>query len=177
MDLQELDQIVRSSGVSAFRLETLPQYLTLSDQEAAEYEDWRAGRSRPLPTPETSPWLARVQSTTASGYRWYRVHVIDYPLSDYLRFELYGYQANASAGEDIYIADRAAHPDLDRLRQDFWLIDDETAVVMVYDGEGKFLRPEPAADAAPYRRMRDLALRHSEPLADYLGRTGLRPPA
>ncbi len=177
MDLQELDQIVRRSLVSAFRLETLPQYLTLTEQEAAEYRGWQAGRPLPLPTPETSSWLARLQRTVADGYRWYRVHIMDYPLSDYSEFELYGYQANARAGEDIYIADRHAHRDLDGLRQDFWLIDDEIAVVMLYDGDGLFLRPERAADAAPYRRMRDTALRHAVPLADYLERAGLRPPA
>ncbi|WP_322769610.1 DUF6879 family protein [Frankia sp. Cr1] len=177
MDLQELDQIVRRSLVSAFRLETLPQYLTLTEQEAAEYREWQAGRPLPLPTPETSSWLARLQRTVADGYRWYRVHIMDHPLSDYSEFELYGYQANARAGEDIYIADRHAHRDLDGLRQDFWLIDDEIAVVMHYDGDGLFLRPERAADAAPYRRMRDTALRHAVPLADYLERAGLRPPA
>ncbi len=177
MELQELDQIVRQSLVSAFRLETLPRYLTLTDQEAAEYGEWQAGRRAPLPTPETSSWLARIQSTVADGYRWYRVHIMDHPLSDYSQFELYGYQANARAGEDIYIADRHAHRDLDGLRQDFWLIDDEIAVVMHYDDDGRFLRPERAADASPYRQMRDTALHHAVTLADYLTHAGLWPTA
>jgi hypothetical protein len=170
MDLQELDQIVRRSRVSAFHLETRPQYLTLTDQEAAEYRAWQAGRPLPMATPETNPWLARLQATTAAGYRWYRVHILDHPLSDYSRWELHGYQANAAAGEEIHIADRHAHPDLEGLREDFWLIDGAIAVVMVYDDEGRFLRPERADDPAPYQRMRDTALRHGEPLAAYLAR-------
>jgi len=174
MDLQELDQIVMRSRVSAFRLETLPQYLSLSEQEEAEYRAWRAGEPLPLPTPETSPWLARLQTTTNDGYRWYRVRVVDHPLSDYTQFELDGFRANAAAGEEIHVADRHTHPDLEGLRSDFWLVDGAIAVVMVYDDEGGFLRPERAADPAPYQRMRDLAMRHAEPLAAYLAHTQLR---
>jgi hypothetical protein len=172
MDIEDLARAVDRSTRSAFRLETLPQYLV--PQEAEEFAAWRAGRPVPLQTPATSPWLEKIQTTTSRGYRWYRVHVIDHPLSDYLRYELYGYQANAAAGEEIYIADRRDHPDLEHLREDFWLIDDTTAVRMVYDVDGRFLRPEPVQDVTPYLLMRDTVLRHAEPLAGYLARTHLR---
>jgi hypothetical protein len=172
MELEDLARIVERSQREAFRLETLPQYLV--PQEAEEFAAWQAGRPLPMQTPDTSPWLRRIQTTTARGYRWYRVHVVDHPLSDYMRFELYGYQANAAAGEDVFIADRHTHPDLDRLREDFWLIDNAIAVRMLYDVDGRFLRPEPVDDVTSYLRMRDTALRHAEPLGSYLARTQLR---
>lgn len=172
MDLTDLGRIVDRSTRSAFRLETLAQYLV--PQEAEEFDAWRNGRPGPLQTPESSPWLEKIRTTTARGYRWYRVHVIDYPLTDYLRYELWGYQANAAAGEEIHIAERDAHPDLALLREDFWLIDDETAVRMVYARDGRFLHPELVADVAPYLQARDTALRHAEPLDAYLARTKVR---
>jgi hypothetical protein len=168
MDIEDLANLVDRSERSAFRLETLSQYLV--PQEYDEFDQWRSGRPLALPTPETSPWLARIQSSTAHGYRWYRVHVLDRPLSDYVRYELWGYRANQAAGEQIYLAERDDHPSLARLREDFWLIDDAVAVRMIYDGEGRFLRPERADDAEPYRVMRDLALRHAVPLDEYLVR-------
>ena len=172
MELADLAEIVDRSTRSAFRLETLPVYLV--PQEAAEFAAWRAGRPQPLQTPASSPWLRKIQEATARGYRWYRVHIIDNPDSDYTRFEMHGYRANAAAGEEIYLADRAAHVDLEQLREDFWLIDEAVAVRMLYDGEGHFLRPEPVEDVAPYLRMRSTAMRYAETLNDYLVRTGMR---
>lgn len=174
MEVEDLAAIVDASQHSAFRLETLPQYLV--PQEAEEYEAWRAGRPTPLQTPDTSPWLAKIRRMTLDGYCWSRVHVVDWPLSDYTRFELHGYRANAAAGEDVRIADRHAHPDMAQLDRDFWLIDDRTAVWMDYDSEGRFIRPQlaNAVETDRCRAMRDLALAHAEPLDTYLARTRLR---
>lgn len=168
MDLEDLSRIVDRSQRSAFRLEALPQYLV--PQEADEFAQWRAGRPLTLPTPETSPWLARIQAAVARGYRWYRVHILDQPLSDYARYELWGYRANQAAGEEIYLAERDAHADLQQLREDFWLIDDTIAIRMIYDDDGHFLRPEHAAEPSRYREMREIALRHGGSLDEYLAR-------
>ncbi|HEY2763935.1 MAG TPA: hypothetical protein VGJ13_07960 [Pseudonocardiaceae bacterium] len=169
MEIADLARIVDSARRSAFRLETLPQYLV--PQEAEEFAEWRAGRGE-MATPSSSPWLAHVAERVASGVRWYRVHVLDQPLSDYSRYEIWGYRANQAAGEEIYLADREA--DLEDVRDDFWLVDDETAVRMIYDHEGRFVRPELTEDVGPYLEMRASALRHSEPLDDYIARRNLR---
>lgn len=108
-----------------------------------------------------------------SGVRWSRVHVLDHPLSDYCRYEIWGYAANQAAGEQIYLADRGAHRDLESLREDFWLADDAIAVRMVYDAQGRFERPELAGDVRPYLVMRDTAFRHAEPLDEYVAGRGL----
>jgi hypothetical protein len=114
-------------------------------------------------TPENHEGLARIQRDAARGFRRYRVHILDQPLTDYLRFELYGYLDSVAVASEIYVVDRDTHPDLADLHEDFWLFDDEIGVRMFYDDEGNFLYPEPIDDIELDREMRDIALRHAEP--------------
>lgn len=174
MDLDDLRRISNEAKLSVFRLETLPQYLV--PQEADEFAAWKAGEPVPLQTPENSPGLARVRRDVARGIRWYRVHILDQPLTAYLRFELYGYLLeNQPAGAEIYVVDRDDHSDLAKLHEDFIIFDDEIAVRMVYDNEGRFLRPEPIDEIERYREIRDTAMHYAEPLNDYLARKNLTP--
>jgi hypothetical protein len=165
MDMVEFREVMNTATKYRFRLETLPQYLV--PQEEEEFAEWQAGVRR-LDDPETTDWLARIKRDTASGFRWHRVHILDYPLCDYSEFELYSYQANRAAGEDVYIANRAWNDELKDLHEDFWLADDKIAIRMVYDTEGHFLRPEPIDDVAPYLEIRERALRHAVGLTEYL---------
>lgn len=98
--------------------------------------------------------------------------MVDWPLADYTRYELWGYQANAAAGEDIRIADRRADPALESMRRDYWLIDDHTAVWMDYAPDGRFLRAELAdpGEVTQARQMRALAWAHALPLEVYMAR-------
>ncbi|MGH3720804.1 MAG: DUF6879 family protein [Pseudonocardiaceae bacterium] len=173
MDLDDLRLIGGNAKKSAFRLETLPQYLV--PQEAERFAMWNAGKPIPPRTPGNSEMLARLQSDAARGFRRYRVHILDQPLTAYLRFELYLYIDGVAAGSEIYVVDRDDHPDLAALHEDFWLYDDEIAVRMIYDDGGHFLHPELIDDIEPYCQMRDTALRHAEPLTDYLARKNLNP--
>ncbi|TKG61571.1 DUF6879 family protein [Prauserella endophytica] len=164
MDADDLARIA-ARAADRFRLEVAQLYLV--PQEADDLAAWRRG-DRTLPTPETSAWMAHLRDTTADGVRWSRVRIVDHPLTEYTEWELWGYQANAAAGEHIYIADRDWHRELADL-PDFWLFDD-TAVLMHYDEHGHFHHAEQAPDSRPYRGVRSVALRHSVPLADYLRR-------
>jgi hypothetical protein len=171
MDLDDLRRIGGAAKESAFRLETLPQYLV--PQEAEMFADWKAGRPIPVRTPENNELIARLQRDAARGFRRYRVHILDQPLTAYLRFELYLYFDSVAVGSEVYVVDRDAHPDLATPHEDFWLYDDEIGVRMFCDAEGYFLYPELIDDLEPYREMRDTSLRHAEPLIDYLARKGL----
>lgn len=162
MDLDELTRIAERSTRSAFRLETLPQYLV--PQEEKEFAEWRAG-VRELRTTE---WHTELREYTDRGYRWYRARILDYPLCEYSEFELFCYQGNQAAGEEIFVADRAWSPELNDLHEDFWIFDEEIAIRMIYDDEGHFLHPEAIDDIAPYLKTRDLALQHTVALNDYL---------
>lgn len=150
---------------SRFRLEAIPQYLV--DAEAESLAAWKAGE-RVRRTVKESPFLTRIKETTAQGVRWSRARILDYPLCAYSEYELWGYPENQLAGEDIRVANRAWSPDLADLHQDFWMVDDEVVIKMIYDDEGHFLRPERADDVAPYLEIRDRSLRHAIPLNEYL---------
>lgn len=160
-------------GVSAFRLETLNQYAVPAEDD--RIAAFRKGQPLPGRSARTSAWLRHLACTTAAGKRWSCVHVVDWPPSDYVRFELVTYQESAKAGEFIGIADRRAHPGLDYLRRDFWLFDAETdhpfAALISYDHDGQYIgaavTTEPAVVMA-CRAARDLARRHSVPLGVYL---------
>jgi len=154
--------------VSAFRLETLPQYADPAEEE--RIVAFRAGRPLPERSARTSPWLRRVARTSAGGKHWSRIHVVDVPLCEYTRFELVTYTEAAAAGEDIRIADR--NPALLGLRTDFWLFDAEAdhpfAAVMEYGPDGRYLGARVTSEVRACMAARDLALRHSVPLNNYL---------
>jgi hypothetical protein len=172
MNFEEFDATFETFRATAFRLETLPSY---SDEtEDAEFALFLAGKSLPERSTRTEPWLKRVADTTATGKRWQRVHLVSHPLTDYLRFELVGYEANAEAGEDVRIASRDAHPELAGLRQDFWLFDAETpqasVLLMRYDAVGRltgFERTTRPDILSRCRHERDLAVARSVSLRDY----------
>ncbi len=159
---------------SAFRLETLPQYLGTSDPAFRAFE--RTGELLPLTQrPSKQEWMRLVAKAATEGKRLSRVHVVDLPLTPYLRYEMAAYPENAEAGEEIHIADRGEHPELGPLTRDFWLLDIETdrpsALVMEYDREGRFLGDELTSDPsviARCRHHRDLALACSVPLDEFM---------
>jgi hypothetical protein len=172
MNFEDFDAFFETFRATAFRLETLPSY---SDEtEDAELALFLAGKPLPERSTRTEPWLKRVADTTAAGKHWQRVHVVSHPLTDYLRFELAGYEANAAAGEDVRIASRDAHPDLAGLRRDFWLLDADTpeplALLMRYDAAGRLTGFEQTTSPdiiSQCLHERDLAIARSVPLHEY----------
>lgn len=129
--------LYRTYRVSACRLETLQHYMPGDEDRQRAFH-----ARKPLPPPQD--WLedelrliARLRD---AGRHVGRVHVVDRPLSAYLRYELAVYPENVTAGEDVRIADRSLHPELAGLAQDFTLFDagtaDATAVLFDYDSSG-----------------------------------------
>ena len=165
MDVADIAAIAAHSN-GRFRLETLPAYQV--DQETDDFAAWQHG-DRTLLTPDTNEWLAHIRDTTADGVHWARVRILDYPLTPYSEFELHGYQANAAAGEHIYVADRSWSPELGYLRDDFWLFDG-TPICMVYDDGGRFVRADQPQDESRYLGLWSIAMRHSVPLDYFLAR-------
>jgi hypothetical protein len=155
---------VRSSW---FRLETLQQYDV--DYEAAEYRGFLlTGHLKDEP----GEWQRMITEHTQAGRQLRRVHVIEEPLTDYLRYELAVYELNQRAGEDIRVLPtvRGEWPDHLPRAYDFWVFDDADAWKMIYDDDGRFIASEQVVDPveiAQFRRWRNTALARSIPLADY----------
>lgn len=165
---------------SAWRLEARQQYADPGADERVRA--WREGQPRPERSVRTSPWLRRVAVTVAAGKRWGRVHVVRHPLSDYLRYEMVGYVESAAAGEEIRIADQAAHPGLASVGPDFWLFDagtpDAFAVLMHYDADDRLARyefttsPDVLSECCS---VQALTVSHSVSLNEYLASAGADP--
>jgi hypothetical protein len=169
LDERELDQFFADHfRRTAFRLEVRDSY----DVEAERENMTRYLAGEPGPDPDRhSPWLDELRADTAAGKRWQWVHVVRGPLSPYLRMAFeWGYPANVRAGGDVRILDLADRPQPEALAdEDFWLLDDEAALVMRYDAQGRYIGAEPAAESelGRYLRARDAAWQAAEPLSQY----------
>jgi hypothetical protein len=129
-----------------FRLETLDFYDVSGDREP--YADYVAG------VPDSgavrkAAWMDVIRGEVARGAHTYRVHVVRSPLTDYLRFEFeWGYVYNAQAGEHIRILDLAEQAvPADLIDEDFWLIDDEQVLQMIYDSDHDYVGANLAPDS------------------------------
>lgn len=168
----ELSTLFKTFSRSAFRLETLPQYLV--DSERDSFAAYLAGQA--LPSPRTGglkDWDDLIRKNLADGKSMSRIHILPEKLTPYLRYEIeWGYFFSATAGEDIrLILPNAPGHVRSQAKEDFWLFDDEVAVFMVYDQEGRFIRGERELDADSVRecrRIRDLLLPYSIPLREYV---------
>lgn len=165
---------------SAFRLETLQHYAAVDDADAQRRRAFREGRLLPPRPSKVEEMRLMRQEVAALGKRVHRVHVVEVPLSSYLRFELAVYSENIEAGEDVRIADRSAHPALGELDRDFLLFDaDSDSPVVVwfrYTSDGRHLgwdRSDDPGDARQCRDQRDLALAHSVSLDEFRSRVGV----
>lgn len=123
---------------TAFRYEGRQSY-DVGGAEAERIQAWREHQPRPERSVRTSPWLRRIAVTTAAGKDWRRVRAVDWPLPEYLRYELGGYVESQAAGDQILMVERPAAP---ANAPDFWLFDGGTpqarAAVMDYSDDGAF---------------------------------------
>ncbi len=154
--------------LEVFRLEAQPRYAVPA--ESAQLRAFTEGRPLPF-DPEVDRSMQVIRTAVA---RIHRVHVVDLPLTPYLRYEMAAYQENIEAGEAVSIAVRAWHPDLAALTEDFVLFDpgsDHQAMVwMRYDDRGQLTGRDYSADPADLAlasRHRDVALAHAVPLREF----------
>jgi hypothetical protein len=151
---------------SAFRLERCPSYNL--PEEAEMLAAFKRGEKVQLP--ENHPWPPLVKRQCSAGKVMQRARVVSRPPTEYERFELSIYPHSIEAGEQICVYERGSIPEIFRYEADFWLFDNHTVYILNYDAEGHFLGTEPAYDMVTYRRIRDLALERSIPLADFTAR-------
>jgi hypothetical protein len=151
---------------SAFRLERCPSYNM--PEEAEMLAAFKRGEKVQLP--ENHPWPPLVKRQCSAGKVMQRARVVSRPPTEYERFELSLYPHSIEAGEQICVYERGSIPEIFRYEVDFWLFDNHTVYILNYDAEGHFLGTEPAYDMVTYRRIRDLALERSIPLADFTAR-------
>ncbi len=163
---EELQRLLDGLSVELFRLETRQTYLV--PEEAERLRAYREGR--PLP-PRLDEELELVQDLVIAGVQVSRAHIVEQPLSVYVRFQLSDYQDEVRAGAKVYLADRLWYSGFADLRDDFLLFDRQTVVWVRYDDDGRFLgwvRDDSPLARERCRRQRDLALAEALPLNDFI---------
>ncbi|MER6214813.1 DUF6879 family protein [Streptomyces sp. NPDC001674] len=155
----------------AFRLETLDDYSKSGNADA--YQAFLAGS--PQPADYNEEWVSELRAHTRNGKRIYRVHILCRPLTPYLRFELgWGYQKNATGGEEFFILDVTEQPNPLEGVPDFWQMDGSTSAVMNYSDDGAFLGADvlPSDRAEEFRAYRDTAMAHAQPFSEWWAKYG-----
>jgi hypothetical protein len=155
---------------SWFRLETLQVYSV--DYEREEFEQFVATGAFDR---EPGDWQAMISRHVGAGRSLSRVHVIEEPVTDYLRYEFEAYRQNAAAGEEVRIipVQGSSWPVGLPEGVDFWLFDDREVWDMHYDEQGRFVeaaRSTSADHVDQCRRWRDATLSQSMTLSEYLRR-------
>ncbi len=131
----EFEKTFENFKSSAFRLETLQTYAETS--EAGPFHQYQRGA-----VPDASfmsEWCQMVREHVASSRAMRRIHIVDMPLSDYLKFEIECCYAHAGdAGEDIRIIDRSKllPEHLKLINEDYWFFDSLTVMINDYDEHG-----------------------------------------
>lgn len=166
--------LYRACCISAWRLETMQHYSASGDGDEERQRAFHLGKPLPAPGRGKVADLELISALRVSGRQIGRVHVVDRPLTPYVLYELAVYAENASAGEEVRIADRSLYPELKSLMQDFAIFDAETSnaavILFDYDHGGLVRGYKTTNDPETVRHCREqygLALSRSVPLAKF----------
>lgn len=157
-------------STSMFRLETLQVYT--EEEEAEMFARFRAGEA--IPAEWMNGWCDLICSKAESGATVSRVHLVSLPLTEYLRFEIeHGYRHSLKAGEKIFLSDLSELPADHELIEDFFIFDDSTVVINIYNEVGTFqgavMNQDPVV-VARYVRLREEAINRAEPVEQFYKR-------
>ncbi len=159
----------RAFRISAFRLETLQAYA--EPNESSPFHQYLRGANPPPSW--TQEWCEMVENHVASGRSMRRIHVVDVPLSDYMKFEIKCcYVYTGASGENIRLVDRAKlSPELQALtREDFWLFDASMVMVNDYDQSGALYQARISSSpevVARYQGIEQRVWDRGVPFADF----------
>lgn len=127
-----------------FRFEQQPAY-RIGDEAPVLADFLRGVMTPPTEAPSLADWDQRVRALCARGVSIERVRIVERPPTDYQRWLRWAGQWNTAAGERIDYLERPEVEGPLRLlqpfgRADWWLIDDERAVVLHFDEAGRRYR-------------------------------------
>ncbi|PRX97167.1 DUF6879 family protein [Allonocardiopsis opalescens] len=153
---------------SACHLEMRDTYAV--QEEAADFEEWRAGRWGPAEAAESwASWLDLMRKTSTRGVRLRRARIVSEPVTDYIRFEHEGTPLNIAAGEDVRWLPRTRASGLALPGNDFWIFDGATVLFNHFTGDGGWIGNELTTDpevaklcADAFESVWALAVPHSE---------------
>ncbi|HWC84580.1 MAG TPA: hypothetical protein VG756_31875 [Pseudonocardiaceae bacterium] len=169
---KDFNRLFSEFEYTAYRLESLQRYdVAYEKQEFSRFLD---GESRGV-FPGIAEWIdGTVATATNLGKRLHRVHVVEEPLSDYVRFECaWAYEHTVPAGEDVRMipVPTGEWPELPPY--DYWLFDSSILVSMHYRDDGIFSYAQVEDDPRKIVQAnywRDLAVNRSIPYRQFADR-------
>ncbi|MFC4530091.1 DUF6879 family protein [Sphaerisporangium dianthi] len=173
LDDAEFNRLFTEFRFTAYRLESLQVYDV--SYEKAAFELFLSGQRRGE-YPGIAQWIDEtITPARDSGKLVHRVHVVEEPLSDYVRFECaWAYAHTVSAGEDVrFIPVPSGEWPEGLPRYDYWLFDSCLLVAMHYRDNGEFEAAEILDDPEKIVQAnfwRDMAVRRSISFATFAAR-------
>ncbi|WP_245690906.1 DUF6879 family protein [Sinosporangium album] len=170
LDDPEFNRFFSEFRFTAYRLESLQRYDV--SYEKAEFDLFLAGRQRGE-FPGIAQWISEtVKPARGAGKLLHRVHVVEEPLSDYVRFECaWAYTHTVPAGEDVRLIPVSSGSWPEGLpHYDYWLFDSSILITMHYQEDGLFEAAEIVKDPEKIveaNYWRDMAVSQSIPFADF----------
>lgn len=120
---EEFNRVFLDFRYTSYRLETLQRYDVSYEKD--EYSRFLAGEDQGESRGITGWIEGTVSKAMSAGKRMHRVHLVEEPLSDYIRYEFgWSYEHTAAAGEDIRIIPVQAGQWPEEIpHYDYWLFD------------------------------------------------------
>jgi hypothetical protein len=151
------------------RVQTLAYYNVASDGD--DLDRYLAGAGEPT-APGKQQWLSKLGEDAAAGKHRRNVHIVNAPLSDYLRYQFeWCYTFNVAAGQDVRILDVTEGPAAAHLLRigDFNVVERQHVVRSRYDTNGTYLGAvQVSADAAEsYAALAELAWQLATPFTTW----------
>jgi hypothetical protein len=173
LDDDDFNQLFLDFRYTSYRLETLQRYDV--SYEKNEFSRFLSGETRGT-FPGITGWIdGTVAKAAEAGKHIHRVHVVEEPLSDYVRFECaWAYKHTVPAGEDVRILPVAGGEWPAELpHYDYWLFDSSLLIAMHYEADGTFSSAEmidEPSEIVQANYWRDLAVGRSMPYRDFAQR-------
>lgn len=145
---EQWSELLTSCERSASHLEMRDWYSAEDEKDRFERFLATGRRDHAAEAAERRDWLDLIRRVTGAGVRVRRARIASEPVSDYIRFEWHGAGPSIEAGEELRWLPRRLASGLALPGNDFWLLDERTAMFNHFSGEGKPLGQEITGDAA-----------------------------
>lgn len=132
----------QTARISALHLEMRDTYGVAG--EADRFALWqKAGHRDPeLDAAARQGWMTTVRDMVARGVVVRRARIVSEPVTDYIRYEHAGTEANLNAGELVRWLPRRQAADIALPGTDLWLFDDAAVEFTFFSGDGEVVERE-----------------------------------
>jgi hypothetical protein len=137
----EFEELLASAEHSAAHLEMRDWYAV--GDEAGDFDTWkRTGQADVDPdSAYWAPWTGLIRRTVARGVVVRRARIVSEPVTEYIRYEHAGTQANIKAGEQVRWLPRRRASDIALPGNDCWVFDDRAVLFNHFGGAGDWSEP------------------------------------